>query len=263
MRSIWKGHIRFSLVNIPIQIFKAVETKNNISFNQLHKEDMGRIAYKKQCRVCKETVTNKEIVKGYEYDDDKYVVISSKEMEAIKLKSNKAIDLEAFVGLDEVPATRFEDVYYVGPSTEVAKPTYSLFVQALKKSKKSGIGRIILRDREDVVLLTPIDDALIMYKLRYPYEIRDIDDVPNIEKVKVDKKQLDLAQHLIDSLTTSFEEVDFEDRYQDALMELVEQKIDGKEIVVSKEGESEAPVVDIMDALKASIEEAKKLKKGA
>ncbi len=263
MRSVWKGHIRFSLVSIPIQIFNAVESKGNISFKQLHGEDHGRVKYKKVCASCEEEVPYGEIVKGYEYEPDQYVVLKPEELAALKLKSNKAIDIEAFVDMDEVPASRYEAVYFVGPNGEVAQKTFSLFCQTLKKSGKAGVGRIILRDREDVVLMKTHKQGLVMYKLRYPYELRSIDDVPDLAEVEVDQAQLDLAQTLVSSLEKSFSEIDFTDRYKDALMELVEDKISGKEIVTISEEEEAAPVVDIMDALKASIEAAKKKKKSA
>jgi DNA end-binding protein Ku len=258
MRSIWKGHIRFSLVTIPIQIFNAVETGNNIRFNQLHKKDNGRVKYKKVCRTCDDTLKTADIVKGYEYEPDQYVVFEQSEFNALKLKSTRAIDVEAFVDQDEVHPSRYEAVYYVGPNGEVATKTFNLFYKVLEKSKKAGVGRIILRDREDVVLLTAKDGAIVMYKLRYPYEIRDIKDVPDIKEEEVDEKQLKLAESLVESLETSFDKVDFEDRFRDALLDLVNKKVEGKEIVTISEGETETkPVVDIMDALKASIEAAK------
>ena len=259
MRSVWKGHIRFSLVTIPIQIFNAVETKGNVSFRQIHSKDNGPIGYKKYCKTCEETVSRDDIVKGFEYEPDQYAIFKAEELDSVKLKSTKAIDIEAFVDLSEVHPSRFENVYYVGPESEVAKTSFALLCNSLKESGKAGIGRIILRDREDVVLLTPHENALIMYKLRFPYEIRDIEKVPDTKKPeKADKAQLKLAMQLIDSLTTTFDKVDFEDRYRDALMDLVEQKVQGKEIVNMDEGDEDKPVVDIMVALKKSIEAAKK-----
>jgi DNA end-binding protein Ku len=258
MRSIWKGHIRFSLVTIPIQIFSAVESKNDVSFNQLHKKDNGRIKYKKECSICEEEVAYSDIVKGYEYEPDQYVVFDNDDFDGIKLKSNRAIDIEAFVDIDEVHPSRFEAVYYVGPNGDIAQSTYNLLRIALEKSGKAGIGRIILRDREDVVLLKPEQKGLIMYKLRYPYELRSIADVPDLQSSEVEKSQLDLAHTLIDSLSKPFSEVDFEDRYRDALLELVEDKVAGKEIVTINDEADDGPVIDIMDALKKSIEAAKK-----
>ena len=263
MRSIWKGHIRFSLVTIPIQIFNAVNRSSTISFNQLHKEDMGRVSYKKVCRTCNEELDMKDIVKGYEYTDDQYVVLEKQELDAIKLKSTRAIDIEAFVDLNEVHPSRFEAVYFVGPNGEVAKKTYGLFCEVLKKSGKAGVGRIILRDKEDVVLLKAEENGMIMYKLRFPDEVRSLKDVPDTDGIEVDQKQLALAETLVDSLVMSFDEVDFQDRYKDALMELVNEKIDGKDVVSISDEKEERPVIDIMDALKASIEQAKSVKKGA
>ena len=263
MRSVWKGHIRFSLVTIPIQVFNAIERSSTISFNQLHKEDMGRVSYRKVCRSCDETLSVKDIVKGYEYADDQYVVLEKQELDAIKLKSTRAIDIEAFVDIGEVHPSRFEAVYFVGPSGDVAKKTYGLFCEVLRRSGKAGIGRIILRDKEDVVLLKAEEKGLIMYKLRFPEEVRSMEDVPDLDGIEVDEKQLALAETLVDSLVMGFDQVDFQDRYKEALMELVNEKIEGKEIVSISEEKADAPVIDIMEALKASIEQTKKVKKGA
>ncbi len=261
MRSIWKGHIRFSLVTIPIQVFNAIEKSNEISFKQLHKEDNGRIRYKKICTACDEEVPFGDIVKGYEYEPDQYVILNKEEFGGIKLKSNKAIDVDAFVNIDEVDPYRFEATYYVGPNGDIAVKTFNLFRKALLKTKKAGVGRLILRDREDIVLVCPSGKGLIMYKLRYLYELRSMDDVPGLVDVDVDETQLKLAETLIASLDKPFSEIDFEDRYRDALMELIDTKVSGKEIVTINEEVDTTPVVDIMDALKKSIESAKKRKK--
>ncbi len=263
MRSIWKGHITFSLVTIPVQIFNALERSNDISFKQLHNDDNGRVRYKKVCSVCEEEVPYSDIVKGFEYEPDQYVVLNKDEFDAIKLKSTRAIDVKSFVDVDEVHPSRFEAVYFIGPNGDIAIKTFNLFRKALLKTKKAGVGRIILRDREDVVLLVAQDNGIIMYKLRYPYELRSMDDVPDLQDMEVDKAELELAETLIGSLDTPFSEINFEDRYRDALLELVDDKVSGKEIVTLSEEEDSTPVVDIMDALKRSIEEAKREKKGA
>ena len=261
MRSIWKGHIRFSLVTIPVQVFSAIEKKNDISFRQLHKDDNGPIGYAKICKTCDEKVPYADIVKGYEYEPDNYVIMEKSDFDNIKLKSNKVIEIEAFVDISEVHPTRFEAFYFLGPNGDVAMKTFNLFAHTLKNSKKAGVGRIIIRDREDVVLLTEHKGGLIMYKLRYPYEMRRIEDVPDLGTTEVDDAQLKLAEQLVDSLSMGFDEVNFEDRYRDALLELVESKVNGKQVITISEEEDETPVVDIMAALKKSIEEAKK--KGA
>jgi len=248
MRSVWKGHIRFSLVTIPIQIFNAVETKGNISFRQLHVEDNGAIGYRKYCKSCDKTVSSSDIVKGFEYEPDTYAVFKGDELQSVKLKSTRAIDIEAFVDQNEVHPSRYENVYFVGPEGDIAKKTFSLLCKTLRDSGKAGIGRIILRDREDVVMITPHENALIMYKLRFPYEKLE----------EPDEAQLKLAKQLVETLSTTFDKIDFEDRYKDALMDLVEKKIEGKEVVNMDQEEKDKPVVDIMDALQKSIEESKK-----
>lgn len=250
------------MVTIPIQVFSAINTSKAVSFKQLHSEDNGRIMYKKICSHCEEEVPYKQIVKGYEYEPDQYVVLKKKELEAIKLKSTKAIDIEAFVDIGEVQPSRFESVYFIGPNGAIATDTFNLFRKALVKTNKAGVGRIILRDREDVVLIVPEGKGLVMYKMRYPYELRSIDDVPDLTDADIDDSQLALAETLIASLDKPFEEIDFEDRYRDALLDIVTAKVDGKEVVSLPEEESSAPVVDIMEALKQSIEAAK-VKKGA
>jgi len=264
MRSIWKGHIRFSLVTIPVTIFNGIETKTTVSFNQLHKEDNGRVGYVKVCKTCDQKMEKDDIVKGYQYEKDQYVIIESEELSSLKLKSTSSIDIEAFVDMNEVHPSRFDSVYYVGPQGEVAQGTFSLLRQVLENTGKAGIGKVVLRDRETPVLLAPLDKGIVMYKLRYPYEIRSVKNVPDLEEetIKVDDAQMKLAEQLVDSLSKPFEEVVFEDKYRDAVMEMVNAKVEGREVVVMAEA-AEEPVVDIMSALKASIEEAKKLKKGA
>lgn len=263
MRSIWKGHIRFSLVNIPIQVFNAIESKGNISFNQLHKEDNGKVSYKKVCRVCDDVLKKKDIVKGFEYEPDQYVVIEPKDLDELKLKSTKAIDIEAFVDINEVHPSRYESVYFIAPNGEVAQKTFNLFCDTLKRTQKAGVGRIIIRDREDVVLLKAENEGMVMYKLRYPYELRNMEDVPDLGKSEVDEAQLQLAISLVTAFTKKFEEVDFEDRYRQAVLDLIEEKVSGKEIVHVSEEEEGGEVIDIMDALKASIEKAKGERKKA
>jgi DNA end-binding protein Ku len=258
MRSIWKGHLRFSLVTIPIQIFNAVDNSTQISFNQLHAADNGKINYKKVCASCEAEIPVADIVKGYEYAPDQYVVLKSEELNAIKLESTKAIDIQAFVDISEVHPSRFEAVYYVGPSAAVAVPTFNLLYKALYKAGKAGVGRIVLRDKEDIVLLVPEKMCLVMYKLRYPEELKAISDVPDLKDSPVDETQLKLAETLIDSLSKKFEDIDFKDNYKQALLDIVNTKVLGKQTLTVTEAKPDAPVVDIMEALRASIEEAKK-----
>jgi len=259
MRAIWKGHIRFSLVTIPVRIYNAIETAETIRFNQLHRKDNGPIGYVKRCKKCNQEVSNDEIVKGYRYEPDQYVIIEPEDLEKLKLKSTRVIEIEGFVDASEVHPTLFETPYFAGPDGEVATKPYALLRATLEATGKVGVGRVVLRDRENVMLITSQDNGLLLYRLRYPAELRSIKDVPQLNGVETTAEELKLAQTLVDSMTTHFGELKLRDRYKEALKELIQAKIEGQEIV--QVVEEEQPVVDIMAALKASIEQAKAAKK--
>lgn len=259
MRSIWKGHIRFSLVTIPIRIYNAVDTEETIRFNQLHKEDNGAVGYEKKCKKCGKPLTNDEIVKGYQFEPEQYVIVSPEDMQKVKLKSTKVIEIEGFIDRDEVHPTLYESPYFAGPDGLVAAKTYSLLSQALQASGKVGLGKVVLRDREDVVLIAPLDEGLVLYKLRNPQELRKIESVPQIEHQEANKEELKLSVSLVESMAANLQDLDLTDRYRDALREMIEAKIAGREVVSAPA--EEAPVVDIMTALKQSIERTKAQKK--
>ena len=259
MRSIWKGHIRFSLVTIPVRIYNAVDTEETIRFNQLHKDDNGAVGYEKKCKKCGKALTSEEIVKGYEFEPEQYVIVSPEDLAKIKLKSTKVIEIEGFIDAKEVHPSLYESPYFAGPDGMVAAKTYSLLTQALKASGKVGIGKVVLRDREEVVMVGPMDGGIVLYRLRNPQELRKMEDVPQIEKKEVNKDELKLSISLVESMASSLKEMDLTDRYRDALRELIEAKVAGKEVV--QVAEEEKPVVDIMSALKQSIEQAKAKKK--
>src|SRR6267378_7643523 len=193
MRSIWKGHIRFSLVTIPIRIYNAVDTEENIRFNQLHKEDNGAVGYEKKCKKCGKTLTTEEIVKGYQFEPEQYVIVSPEDLAKIKLKSTKVIEIAGFIDAAEVHPSLYESPYFAGPDGPVAAKTYSLLSQALKASGKVGIGKVVLRDREEVVMISPLDGGLILYKLRHPNEVRKMENVPQIEHKEANKDELKLS----------------------------------------------------------------------
>src|SRR6266576_934678 len=259
MRSIWKGHIRFSLVTIPIRIYNAVDTGEAIRFNQLHKEDNGPVGYEKKCKKCGKALTAEEIVKGYQFEPEQYVIVSPEDVEKIKLKSTKVIEIEGFIDASEVHPTLDESPYFAWPDGMVAAKTYSLLTEALKTSGKVGVGKVVLRDREEVVMIGPLDGGLVLYKLRNPSELRKMESVPQIEKKEVNKDELKLSISLVDSMASSLKDMDLTDRYRDALREMIEAKVAGKEVVTV--AEEEKPVVDIMTARKQRIERTKAQKK--
>ncbi len=259
MRAIWKGHIRFSLVTIPIRIYNAISTEEKVSFNLLSKENHNPVKYEKKDKVTGEVLRQEDIIKGYQYEPGQFVIIDDEDFEKVKLKSTKVIEIEGFVDTSEVHHTLFDSPYFAGPDGDVAAQTYSLLAEALRKSGKVGVGKVVLRDRESVVLLTPHKQGILLYKLRYPNELRDMKDVPNLEEKPIDDAQLKMANTLIDSMTTKFDDLTLEDKYNSALKEMITAKIEGKEVVSISEEEPE--VVDIMTALKQSIEQAKADKK--
>jgi len=259
MRSIWKGHIQFSLVTIPIRIYNAVDSEETIKFNQLHKEDNGAVGYEKKCKKCGKTLTNEEIVKGYQFEPEQYVIVSADELAKVRLKSTKVLEIAGFIDASEVHPSLYESPYFAGPDGVVAAKTYALLSQALKASGKVGVGKVVLRDREEVVTIAPQDGGIVLYKLRHPDEVRKMQEVPQLERIEVNKAELKLSVSLVESMASTLNDLDLKDRYRDAMRELIEAKIAGKEVVGVPE--IEKPVVDIMAALKESIEQTKARKK--
>jgi DNA end-binding protein Ku len=256
MRAIWKGHIQFSLVTIPIRIYNAIDSGQTISFNLLSKEGHNPVSYEKKDKVTGETLRTEDIVKGYQYEPGQYVIIDQEDFDKVKLKSERIIEIQGFVDTKEVHPTLYESPYYIGPDGDMAAKTYGLLSQTLKETGRIAVGKVVLRDRETPVLITPHETGMVMYRLRYPQEVRSIREVPQLLEVKTDKEQLKLAKTLVDSMTTKFANIEMKDNYFDALKAIIDAKIQGKEVVSIEE---EAPkVVDIMTALKASIDAAKK-----
>ena len=256
MRAIWKGHIQFSLVTIPVRIYNAIDTGQTISFNLLTKEGHNPVSYEKKDKVTGKPLRAEDIVKGYQYEPGQFVIMEEEDLSKVKLKSEKIIEIEGFVKSEEVHPTLFEAPYFIGPDGDIAAKTYGLLCQTLKDSGKIGVGKVVLRDRETPVLITPHEGGVLMYRLRYPNEIRNMREVPQLLEVKADKEQLKLAKTLVDSMTTKFSKIEMKDHYYDALKAMIDAKIAGKEIVMVTE--EEPKVVDIMTALKASIDAAKK-----
>lgn len=259
MRAIWKGFIRFSLVNIPIKLYSAIETGSSVSFRQLHKEDNGPVGYQKVCKTCETKLSNDEIVKGYEYEPGQYVIVESSDFENIKLKSTKVIEIEAFVNAEEVHHSLFDAPYFAGPDGEVAAKAYHLLGETLKKTDKLAIGRVVLRDREHIVMISPHGPGLLLYKLRYPNELRDVKTVPQLVESEIEDDQIKLAETLVQTMAKPFADLELKDRYKEALIEMIHNKVEGKQVVTVSEEHEE--VVDIMSALKESIEIAKEQKK--
>ncbi len=236
-----------------------MDTEETIRFNQLHKEDNGAVGYEKKCKKCGKALTAEEIVKGYQFEPEQYVIVSPEDLAKIKLKSTKVIEIEGFIDATEVHPSLYESPYFAGPDGVVGAKTYSLLSQALKASGKVGVGKVVLRDREEVVTIAPLDGGIVLYKLRHPNEVRKIENVPQIEHKEANKDELKLSISLVESMAATLKELDLTDHYRDALRDMIEAKIAGKEVVSAPE--EEKPVVDIMAALRQSIEQTKAKKK--
>ena len=259
MRSIWRGTIRFSLVSIPVRIYNAIETSEKIQFNQLHRDDFGAIGYDKRCKKCGEVVTNDQITKGYQYEPDRYAIVEPDDIAKIKIKTTKAVDIVGFVTREEIPTTFYDAPYFAGPDGTVSENPYALLREVMKQTGKIAVGKVVLRDREDLVALFPHDDGLVLQKLRYPHELREMKDVPEFENVqnldaeKLNKNELELATTLVNQMATTLSEIDTEDNYFIALRTLIDSKIQGREVTEFEEVD-EVPRLDLMSALKKSLE---------
>ena len=261
MRSIWKGHIRFLLVAIPVRIYNALETNKKISFNQLHRDDYGPIGYDKRCKKCGQIVSGDQITKGYQYEPDRYAIVEPDDIAKIKIKTTKAVDIVGFVDRDEVPTTFFDAPYFAGPDGPVSEKPYALLREVMKQTGKIAVGKVVLRDREDLVAVFPHEEGLVIQKLHYPHELRKMEDVPDLENVKnltpqkLNKNELKLAATLVQEMVTTLGEIDTEDNYHTALRNLIDAKIKGRKVVEVEEVE-ELPRLDIMSALKKSLQQS-------
>lgn len=260
MRSIWKGHIRFLLVAIPVRIYNALETSEKIQFNQLHRDDYGPIGYDKRCKKCGQIVSADQITKGYQYEPDRYAIVEPDDIAKIKIKTTRAVDIIGFVDRDEIPSTFYDAPYFAGPDGPVSEKPYALLREVMKQTGKVGIGKVVLRDREDLVAVFPLDDGLVLQKLHYPHELRKMQDVPDLESVqklnaqKLNKNELKLATTLVQEMATTLSDIDTEDNYHAALRNLIDSKIKGKKVVEFEV--EELPRLDIMSALKKSLQQS-------
>ena len=258
-RAIWKGSISFGLVNIPIQVFSATQKEDFTSFNQLC-ENGHKIKYKKWCPVEEREVQWSEIKKGYEITKNNYVVLEKEEIENIKLKSNNTIEVKEFIDAEEFDAIFIEKNYYIGPddgkkkNSQIPSKAYSLFVKILNETKKIAIGKVVLKDKEQLVALRAYQRGLVMHQLKYLDEIRPMDEIGGLNSSqKIDPKELSLGKTLVENLTTEkFDPGQYSDSYAKELEKLIEAKSKGQKVTV-KEEEKLEETTDILEALKASL----------
>ncbi len=259
-RPVWRGQIRLALVSIPVELFPATKSGASISFHQVHEPTGKRIRYEKVVPGIG-PVDRDEIMKGYEVSKGHYVLLDPEEIEKVKLESRKTIDLVQFVDIGEIDAMYFETPYYVVPADDLAEDAFVVVRDALRKTKKVGIGQLAMRGQEYVVALKPCGKGLLLETLRYADEVRKANSYfSEIGAAKPDKDMLDLAEMLIEKKTGKFEASDFHNRYVDALKELIKEKQRSKGEKVIQDPDADQPpprgsnVIDLMAALKKSLE---------
>jgi DNA end-binding protein Ku len=260
MRPIWSGSIQFGLVNIPVNVYSATSSER-ISFHLLHKKDQGRIHNKRVCEIDGKEVPADEIIKGYEYTKGEYVEISDDDFKKIAIESTKIINITDFVLNEEIDPMFFDTPYYLAPG-KGAGQTYVLLREALKSSGKVGIAKVAIRQREYLASVRPHGAALMLDTMHFADEITNSSEL-NLpaESVKVDKRQLKVAEQLVDGLTASFDPKKYEDTYREALLEAIDQKMKGTEVKPAAARKAKPTnVVDIMNRLKQSIKEIDKKK---
>ncbi len=255
-RASWKGQLRLSLVSCQVKLFPATSASERITFNQLHKDTHNRINMK---AVDPELgmVERSDLVRGYEYEPKQYIIIDDADIDAVRIESNHTMNIEAFVDASEVDVLYQDSPYYLAPDGAMAEETFVVLREALRKSGKVAIARLVLTSRERVITIGARDNGMFVTTLRNPNEVRgSAEYFDNIPVGKPDPEMLDLAQKLIEQKVTTFNPKNYEDRYEQALMAMIREKLKGHQPIVAAAPER-GNVINLMDALKASLGEAK------
>jgi DNA end-binding protein Ku len=257
-RPIWKGSISFGLVTIPVGLYSAVERTSELSFRLLHGKDGSRIDYKRFCAEEEVEVPWSEIVKGYEYDKGKFVVVTDEDFEKARVPATQTITITDFVPGTAVDSIYFDHPYYVAPAGKPGTKAYALLRDALQETGRIGVGTLVLRQREHLVAVEPAGKLLAVTTMRWAYEIREADgfDVPAAGDGWSDK-EMKLARQLIDALAGDWDPDRYEDTYRDAIMDVIERKIEGKDVPAPRLPKTK-PVVDLVKALERSLKEPRK-----
>lgn len=259
MRPLWKGSISFGLVNIPVKMYGATH-EHDLKFVMLHKKDLSQIRYARICKIEEKEVPWDEIVKGYEYSSGEYVVISDDDLKKLNLNKSKSIEILHFIEEEEIDTIYYTKPYFLEPEKNAEK-AYRLLFDALEKSKKIGLAKFVLHNREHLAVIKPYQNLIILNELRYDAELTKTKELGIPKEGKSSPQELSVALKLIDHLTTSFKPKEYTDSYVEEVMELIEKKAKGKKIHPKGQGKKPSKVHDIMSLLKASLEESKPVKK--
>ncbi|RPJ05387.1 MAG: Ku protein [Deltaproteobacteria bacterium] len=256
MRAIWSGSINFGLVNIPVKLFSGAES-NTLDLDMLHKTDLSPIKYVRVCKSDNKEVPYEEIVKGYQYSDGEYVVLTDEDFESANVEKTHLIDILDFVDEAEIDTRYFEKPYYLEPDKTGAKP-YALLREALKRSKKVGVANYVLRNRGSIAVVKAIDTVLVLNQIRYREEVRNYEELklPGSENVR--EQEIDLALTLIGQYTSKFDPSKYKDTYIDDLKRIIEEKAQGKKVQPKGKAPQPTKVVDMMELLKKSLEQKRK-----
>ncbi len=259
-RPTWKGYLKVSLVNIPVKVYPATEASATISFNQLHAECQTRINQKKWCSKCEREVTSAEVVKGYEFEKGRWVVMSDEDIAKVRTESTKVINLVQFAGDDEIDPMYVDRAYYLVPDGAMATDAYAVMRDGMQG--KVGVGKVAIHGRESLVAVKPHKQGLVMYTLHHAAEIRTIDQIDELREVrgKVNAAEMKLAKQVIDSFAGDLDLADYKDEYQEGLKQIIDAKVAGEEFVAPVE-EAPPKVVDLMEALRRSLDQVSAGKK--
>ena len=253
--TVWKGYLTFGLLSLPVKLYSAARSES-VSFNQLHKADNSRVRQVLYCQVEDKPIQRSEIVKGYEYEKDKYVVIDDEEIKKVAPKTAKTMEVLEFVKSEDVDPIYFESSYYLAPDEAGEKP-YALLFEALRQTRCVGVAKIAMHNREHIVILRPGGKGILLHTMYYRDEIRQVEEFRTDTSV-IKEKELELAKTLVESLQADFEPEKYKDEYRTNLMAMIDAKVKGQEVVAPAPAQHAAPVIDILEALKMSLAQAKK-----
>jgi len=261
-RPTWKGFLKISLVNIPVRVFPATDAAATISFNQLHAECQTRIQQKRWCPKCEREVPISEIAKGYEFEKGRYVVMTEDDMSKVRPESTRVIDLVQFTDAAAIDPIYIERPYYLAPDGAMSQEAFAVMREGMKG--KAGIGKLALYGREYLVAVQPRDKGLVMYTLRHAKEIRSMDNIEELDQtpVKVKPDEIKLAKQVIGNFEGALNLEDYGDKYQEELQRIIDAKVAGEEVVATEE-EAPPKVVNLMDALRQSLDRVSTGKKKA
>jgi DNA end-binding protein Ku len=253
MRAIWKGYIKFSLVTIPVKVFKATKS-GAIQFNLLHAKCRAPLKIERKCAKCGSVVGAEEIVRGYKYGKDQYVVVTDSDFEKVAVESTHTINIAQFVKEEEIDPIYFDESYYIAPDGSAAIEAYTLLRKIMEREGKIAIAKVVIRNKEQLVAIRPYKNAFVLSTMFYPKEVKGVDELGEIEGVEIQAQEINLAHQLVKNFSRAFNPDEYRDEYTQKLLEIINAKISGKEVEAPKP--EVGKVLSLMEALKQSVEQS-------